>query len=156
MSVHDTKGSDHGGERRARLISPSHDHEEPCPGDIYLMFVNESYGQLQAKDISIFARIVKDRPKQYWENVAKEPGIAYIHDWESGIDCIKNLEQRFRGGLNGQKVNFFYIVNADSWNLYLCAYHLGKEYIRHNQEQPTDQVGKGAVFNQYFMNSPTY
>ena len=39
----------------------------------------------------------------------------------------------------------------------MCAYHLGKEFIFHNYDKDQHPVAPtGVVFNQYFMNSPTY
>jgi len=55
--------------------------------------------------------------------------------------------------LSDKNIGFHYILSSDSFALYLCAYYLGKEFIALNGKEghPT-----GVVFNQYFMNNPTY
>ena len=102
ISVHDQKGSNHGDERNSRLLSGfevDQKRQKPQIGDIYINFIKEGEQKEAKRQIAVFGRVIQDRPKEWWFQLLNKPKCGYIHDWQSGIDCIDTLEYSFKNHL---------------------------------------------------------
>jgi len=42
------------------------------------------------------AGIIRDRPKDWWSEVISQPLCAFMHDWESGIDCLDSIQSSIK------------------------------------------------------------
>ena len=96
MSVHDQKGDNHGDERNSRLLAGLDVHkkrQKPEEGDIYINFIKEGDEVALKRQLTVFGKIIEDRPKEWWGQLLKQPKCQFIHDWESGIDLINTLDQ---------------------------------------------------------------
>ena len=136
------------GEKLSRLIYRTNQDpkEQVFPGDMYLLYINEGYGQSQEIDNQIFSSIITDVESSKWEEVGKYPISSYITDWESGIDSLDSV-------LNPILNNYFCqaIYSNDTLKLYRIAYDLAKSFININKISHS-----GFVYNPYIISSPTY
>ena len=73
LSVYDAERNKyHGSERKARLIRGKTlglDQKVILPGDIYMIFINESYEKDVAKDLKIFNKKLKDISEEEWVKI---------------------------------------------------------------------------------------
>jgi hypothetical protein len=107
--------------------------------------------------VNHFSSVVKDRPESFWRAASTRLSCPFIHDLDNAIDSLESTEGSFRSCFGQEKIDYFYLLNEETWNLGLASYYLGKEYILSNFHEEKHPIqAKGVVLNQCFMSHPTY
>ncbi len=136
MAVWDRLGKT-SGENIARSYNKTSGPLEP--EDIYLMYVNECYGN-RGGDDEAFKKLLSD----YDSELVSRASVKYISDWESGIDAFTTVASNFDGPV-------MHVSASDTVPLYNLAYYLAQQFMHNNNITP-----KGVVLNEYMVSNPIY